>query len=136
MTSTENQTDEENDTPDEDSGELRDFYAERIPVTPEARKEAFDLATQMGLENEESNRTLRVRIEVLKQMEVFMQIVKVMLPIALLLLAWHNFAPPQWGWLGEGQTEWLKRVIYGAFFLGSSSVAIRGILPKFLSNDD
>ncbi len=150
MTSTEYQTGKENDTPGEkddspnkengvfdgESGALRDFYAGKIPVTPDATKEVFDLATQMRLENEESNRTLRVRIEVLKQMEVFMQFVKVMLPIALLLLAWHNFAPPQWGWLDTSQTDWLKRVIYGAFLLGSTSIAIRGILPKFLSNDD
>lgn len=150
MTSTEYQTDEkndapdeendtpdeENDAPDEENDSLKDFYVGKIPVTPDATKDASDLVAQMRLENEESNRTLRVRIEVLKQMEVFMQFVKVILPIAILILAWHNFAPPQWGWLVKEQTDWLKRVIYAVFFLGSSSVAIRGILPKFLSNDE
>ena len=116
--------------------DLEDRYVDIIQTSTEDTKTEDQFNEQMRLNYEESKKRLMLRIELLDQMTTFMQFVKIMVPTAILLLAWHNFTPPSWGWLDKDQTDWLKRVMYGSFFLISSSVALRGLASKYLPEQE
>ena len=121
---------------EEEQDDLEDQYVQAIQPSTEDTKTEDQIKEWMRLSYEESEKRLILRIELLNQMTTFMHFVKVMIPAAILLLAWHNFTPPSWGWLKENQTDWLKRIMYGAFFLISSSVALRGIISKYLPEEE
>lgn len=94
-----------------------------------AKLEEDRMIAQMRLDIDDLDRAAQLRGALLEQAKSTLFVTRFIIPLAILVLAWHYIVPLWLGWLTPQQLDWLKEISYGGFVVSSISLAVQ----KYLS---